>query len=156
MESLATFSPDEHFKFLGDVEARLLLLYTGKPRLAKNLLQNVVGRCLPNMIHINSTRAVPRLETGTVVTVSWWKLSKRTTDLLESAGPRSNSSTTAMPDISFHWSPSKVGEADLAGLGSCLGRYLASYVHIFTGQVASYVHIKKSSSTSSLSAARQP
>jgi len=34
--------PSKHSVFLGDIEARLLLLYTGKPRLAKNLLQNVI------------------------------------------------------------------------------------------------------------------
>ena len=39
-------SSNGHSVFLGDIEARLLLLYTGKPRLAKNLLQNVVGRSI--------------------------------------------------------------------------------------------------------------
>ena len=44
VESPNSSNPDKHSKFLGDVESRLLLLYTGKPRLAKNLLQNVVSR----------------------------------------------------------------------------------------------------------------
>ena len=51
MESLSPSNPDKHSKFLGDVEARLLLLYTGKPRLAKNLLQNVVGRSIQKHIY---------------------------------------------------------------------------------------------------------
>ena len=35
--------PNKPSTFLADLEERLLLLYTGKPRLAKNLLQNVVS-----------------------------------------------------------------------------------------------------------------
>jgi len=34
--------PNKPSTFLADLEERLLLLYTGKPRLAKNLLQNVI------------------------------------------------------------------------------------------------------------------
>ena len=34
-----------------------------------------------------------------------------------------NLSTNILPGISFYWSPSKVEESDLEGLGSCLDRY---------------------------------
>ena len=47
--------PNKRSTFLADLEERLLLLYTGKPRLAKNLLQNVVS------VSTKSTKCNPSL-----------------------------------------------------------------------------------------------
>ena len=47
--------PNKQSTFLADLEERLLLLYTGKPRLAKNLLQNVVS------VSTKSTKCNPSL-----------------------------------------------------------------------------------------------
>jgi len=85
VESLAPSSPDKHFVFLGDVEARLLLLYTGKPRLAKNLLQNVIR----NWYGGDSELVEAFKENHRLAEECWIK----------------------------------VREGNLAGLGSCLGRY---------------------------------